>query len=427
MAQFKIGDKLRCIKGTTSDCGAGWELDREFTVESITTAFDENGVIYWSVEESGKGIYGTWVELADKPEIIEEVAVELPKNTIGQNDIIGQDHNIKLIKLGIKEDYPILLIGETGTGKTSLIRQQAIEQKADWVRFNLTGETTVDEFVGKYELEGGQTVWRDGILLQAMKMGKWLIVDEINVALPEILFVLHSLLDDDKFVVVASHSGEVVRPHDNFRFFATMNPVDEYAGTKELNKAFQSRFNMVLQVTYPSKKIESRIVTDKAGISGSTATMMADVAVALRKAKKDDKIFYTCSTRDLIQWGKLIDAGLDEGTAFIVAVLNKANGDKPEMIKIYEDIVKRHLAIEAEVGQPLTVEFFEQEWVKLRNEQNKWIDEKDKRRNQMSAEIIEELAQRKEAKKASKAVDKPAITAKKVTKKQIEADLEGVF
>lgn len=308
---------------------------------------------------------------------------------IEEHEIIGQDHNKKLLKVAIEKDLPVLLIGETGTGKTSLIREQAIEQKADWVRFNLTGETTVDEFVGKYELEGSSTVWRDGILLQAMKEGKWLIVDEINVALPEILFVLHSLLDDDKFVVVASHSGEVVRPHENFRFFATMNPVDEYAGTKELNKAFQSRFNMVLKVHYPDNTTESKIVQDKTGVDAPTANKIADVAVALRKAKSDDKIFYTCSTRDLLQWGKLVkELGMED--AFIVTILNKANGDKDAMVKVYDRVVGKHIELESK-GYKLSVDWFDKEAKKLEKERAKFVADKENQRRQITEEIVRKL------------------------------------
>src|SRR5206468_1631140 len=115
--------------------------------------------------------------------------------------------------VAIKSDKPALIIGETGCGKTSIVRELAHKHDHKFMRFNLTGETSVDEFVGKYTLVNGETVWQDGILLEAMKQGAFLVVDEINVALPEILFVLHSLLDDDKFVVVANHNGEIVRPH----------------------------------------------------------------------------------------------------------------------------------------------------------------------------------------------------------------------
>lgn len=318
------------------------------------------------------------------------------KKKMELHEIVGQDRNKAVLTVGIEEDMPILLVGETGTGKTSIIREAAIDRKAKWTRFNLTGETTVDDFVGKYELEKGGTIWRDGILLDALKHGKWLIVDEINVALPEILFVLHSLLDDDKMVTVAQHGGEVVKPHKDFRFFATMNPTDEYAGTKELNKAFQSRFNIVLRVDYTKPGTEARIIADKTGIDMGDATKMVDVAVALRQAKKDEKIFYTCSTRDLIQWGNLAnsltDAGIKDsfGEAFSSAVLNKSNGDGTAIVKIYEHVIGKYLEREAD-GAIMMIDIIEKEQAQLVRDKADFENDKEKMRQEITQDIIKKL------------------------------------
>lgn len=270
---------------------------------------------------------------------------KLAQDISSSDSILGQDDTKILLEVAIKKDQPVLLVGDTGCGKTSIIRGMAKERGQKWIRFNMTGETTVDEFVGKYVLQNKQTVWEDGILLQAMKQGAWLIVDEVNVALPEILFVLHSLLDDDKFVVVANHQSEVVRPHKDFKFFGTMNPVDEYAGTKELNKAFKSRFGMIINMGYPERNVENIIVEKKAKVSQKTAMTIVDVGNHLRQLKIKNEIFYTCSTRDLLQWGHLVDE-LGLQTAFEVAVLNKADGDAPKVKQTYKTIVGTYDDIE---------------------------------------------------------------------------------
>lgn len=293
-----------------------------------------------------------------------------------KDEILGQKKVQNLVQVAADKNLPALLIGETGTGKTSIIRSLANERKMPWRRFNLTGETTVDEFVGKFELKASQTEWQDGILLQAMKEGHWLIVDEVNVALPEILFVLHSLLDDDKFVTVPQNRGEVVTPHEDFRLFATMNPVDEYAGTKELNKAFLSRFNVVVEVDYPAPSFEQKILRNRTGTTKENALKMVDVANHLRKKKRDGKIFYTMSTRDLIQWGSLIDE-LGVKDAFTVAILNKATHDRKEIVKSYDHIVGRYGAFE-DKEITLTIEWFEKKQAEL-DKQEKEIKQRIKK------------------------------------------------
>lgn len=293
-----------------------------------------------------------------------------------KDEILGQTKVQGLVEVAAKRNVPALLIGETGTGKTSIIRSLANDMEQPWRRFNLTGETTVDEFVGKFELKASRTVWQDGILLQAMKNGEWLIVDEVNVALPEILFVLHSLLDDDKFVVVPQNRGETVRPHPNFRLFATMNPVDEYAGTKELNKAFLSRFNIVINVDYPTPSFEQKILRNRTGISKQDALKLVDVGNAVRKLKRDSKVFYTMSTRDLIQWASLIDE-LGIKDAFTVAVLNKATNDRKEIVKAYDQIVGRYGAFEDKEIK-LSIEWFENKQAEL-DKQEKEIKQRIKK------------------------------------------------
>jgi cobaltochelatase CobS len=264
------------------------------------------------------------------------------------NTIFGQDETLKMLKLASKADIATLLIGDTGTGKTTIVKHLAELEGRDWIRFNLTGETTVDDFVGKWTLQNGETVWNDGILLQAMKQGKWLIVDEINVALPEILFVLHSLLDDDKYVVVPNNNGEVVRPEKGFRFFATMNPVDEYAGTKDLNKAFKSRFGIIAYMDYPDIKTETKIVNLKTKVGVRTAKKMVMLAHKFRQAKREDEIFYTCSTRDIMQWAEVYRKIEDLEVSFKYTILNKANGDGEKLRNIYSDTIARMSAIENE-------------------------------------------------------------------------------
>lgn len=322
-------------------------------------------------------------------EIVDTKAVTPTKVEMDANAILGQDPIKRQVKIAIKEDMPTLLIGETGTGKTTLIREQAIAQKKDIIRFSITGETTVDEFVGKYELEAGKTIWRDGVLLDAMRNGKWLVADEVNAALPEILFVLHSLLDDDKFVTVTQHGGEVVTPHKDFRFFATMNPTDEYAGTKQLNKAFQSRFEMVLKVAYPDPKTEAEIVAGKSGCSLEDATRMADVAAALRTAKSKDKIFYTCSTRDLIHWGKLTKH-LSPKDAFISSILNKCDGDDEEVARIFQGVIGTYIKL-SKAGHPLNIDWIKKEKEKLDKERKDFDAHKTQLREEITQEIIRSL------------------------------------
>lgn len=256
-----------------------------------------------------------------------------------KTSILGQDQNIKIISHAIDTNLPILLCGDTGTGKTTVIRELSLDQNKKLIRINLTGQTSTDEFVGKWLIKGKETVWQDGVLTQALRNGDWLLVDEINAALPEILFVLHSLLDDDKQILLAEKDGEIVRPAEGFRFFATMNPMEEYAGTKELNKAFLSRFPVVVSFEYPDTPTEIQILKDKAGSDDNISKLIVGVGRRLREAKARQEIYYTCSTRDLISWAALHGA-LGTEDSFKVSILNKSGTDSKYIADLYGKTVK---------------------------------------------------------------------------------------
>ena len=88
----------------------------------------------------------------------------------------------------------------------------------------------------------GRLVFREGPLVQAVRRGWWVVLDELNLAPTEVLEALNRLLDDNRELLVPE-LNEVVKPHPHFMLFATQNPPGgAYAGRKVLSRAFRSRF-----------------------------------------------------------------------------------------------------------------------------------------------------------------------------------------
>jgi cobaltochelatase CobS len=216
---------------------------------------------------------------------------------------------LEKVAIGIKANLPMLFIGHTGVGKTSAIRYLASRVQAPYRRLNMNGNTTADEFVGKTLINREGTYWIDGVLLDAMRRGHWLVIDEVNAALAEILFVLQSVLDDDRFVVLAEKDGEVVRPHKNFRLFATMNPSEYYAGTKVLNQAFLSRFTMTFRLGMPSEAEERKMVLSRFDnlkvVTPEKLTSMIKFANNMRTAYFKGAHETLISPRETLAWVKM--------------------------------------------------------------------------------------------------------------------------
>lgn len=66
----------------------------------------------------------------------------------------------------------------------------------------------------------GRLVFREGVLIKALREGHWLILDELNLARSEILESLNRLLDDNKELFMPE-TQTYIKPHANFRLFAT--------------------------------------------------------------------------------------------------------------------------------------------------------------------------------------------------------------
>lgn len=273
-------------------------------------------------------------------------SVELAINTItnpdhmqfvpADNKYVDQKKLLETISFGIRENLPVLLIGETGTGKTSAIRYLAQETGNAFRRLNLNGSTTVDEFVGKILIDEKGTYWVDGVLTDAMRNGHWLLIDEINAGLPEILFVLQSLLDDDRYVLLSDKKDrEIVRPHKDFRLFATCNPSDNYSGTKEMNKALLSRFPLVLEIDFADDQKELDIMKSKfKDLDVNLAARMISFANQQRKAYKEHKVDFCFSTRELINWYKMQEfTGGNVRLAAEYTILGKCNQTDREVFK----------------------------------------------------------------------------------------------
>jgi MoxR-like ATPase len=215
------------------------------------------------------------------------------------------DHGdiMKTMAIAIRDNLPVLLIGESGTGKTSAIRYLANQTGNGLRRVNLNGGTTADELVGRLLINDKGTYWVDGVLTEAMRKGEWIVLDEINAALPEVLFVLQSVLDDDGYLVLAEKDDkEIVIKHPNFRLFATCNP-PEYAGTKEMNKALLSRFAICINADFPPPEKELEIIENRLGnavASSEIAIKLVGLAGETRKAKELGNADYAINTRDIL-------------------------------------------------------------------------------------------------------------------------------
>jgi len=209
----------------------------------------------------------------------------------------------------VSGDKSPLLIGETGTGKTSMVKYIAAMRGQPYCRIQLDGGTTADQLLGKLILVDGKTIWRDGILTIAAKRGWMVTLDEISAARADVLFALYSLFDDDRRLILTDKAEEgsnfeVVVPHAEFRAFSTTNPrygAVVYTGVKELNPALKDRFEPI-KINYMPADEEIDYVISETGANPTVVSQLVDLANHIRN--DSDKLATTFSTRLVMDYAK---------------------------------------------------------------------------------------------------------------------------
>ena len=210
-----------------------------------------------------------------------------------------------IIKSG--QFYPVFITGLSGNGKTMGVTQACAELKKELIRVNITIETDEDDLLGGYRLKDGQTVWQNGPVIEAMERGAVLLLDEIDLASNKIMCLQPILEGSGVFV---KKINKFVKPKDGFNVIATANTKGQgsedgkFIGTNVLNEAFLERFPITFEQSYPTTKIEKKILTNTLKAAGKSDVKFIDKlttwADVIRKTYFDGGVDEIISTRRLV-------------------------------------------------------------------------------------------------------------------------------
>lgn len=162
-----------------------------------------------------------------------------------------------------KSFYPIFITGLSGNGKTLMVEQVCAELKRECIRVNISIETDEVDLLGGPTLINGNVVHRDGPVIQAMKKGAVLLIDEVDRGSNK-LMCLQGILEGKPYY--NKKTGELVKPTQGFTVIATANTKGK--GSEEgrylsqiLDDAFLERFPITVEQEYPDAKTEKKILT----------------------------------------------------------------------------------------------------------------------------------------------------------------------
>jgi nitric oxide reductase NorQ protein len=199
-------------------------------------------------------------------------------------------------------------------------------------------DLTSSDLVGRFLLEGSETVWQDGPLTRAVKAGAICYLDEIVEARTDSTVIIHPLTDHRRRLPLEK-TGREITAHEDFLLVISYNPGYQTV-LKDLKPSTKQRF-IGLNFDFPAEETERRILVNEVpGLDADSASRLVSVARKAR-ALKDHGLDEVTSTRALVYAASMISAGLSPIEACQVAIINPVTDDI-ELSAALLEIVRAH-------------------------------------------------------------------------------------
>ncbi|USP77584.1 Midasin [Curvularia clavata] len=305
--------------------------------------------------------YGT-IEISDTAERFQLGAFSIPKFAPGSSQAAfaleapTTRSNVMRVVRALQLPKPILLEGNPGVGKTTLVTALAKAIGKPLTRLNLSEQTDLmDLFGSDVPVEGGAAgtfAWRDAPFLKAMKSGDWVLLDEMNLASQSVLEGLNAVLDHRGEVYI-SELDQTFHKHPDFRVFAAQNPHHQGGGRKGLPASFVNRFTVVYADVFRPEDLT--LICEKIfpSIEKQEVTKLISFVAELDEQVVNRRAFgnlgapWEFNLRDTLRWLQLL-AGTDfPGSArdfldIIFVQRFRAESDRNRLLKLFESQYGNH-------------------------------------------------------------------------------------
>lgn len=255
-------------------------------------------------------------------------------NVISEPYYVAVGHEVEVFERCHRRGLPVLLKGPTGCGKTRFVEHMAWRLGRPLVTVACHDDLSASDLTGRYLIRGGETIWVDGPLAVAARIGAICYLDEVVEAREDTIVVIHPLTDDRK-VLPVDKTGEAIVAAPGFQLVASYNPGYQHA-LKDLKPSTRQRF-VSLDFDFPAAAIEAQIVAHESGVKSSVAVSLVEVAHRVRRLR-DQGLAEGPGTRLLVSAGRLIAEGIPRARACQVAIA-AALTDDPDMLAAIGDII----------------------------------------------------------------------------------------
>lgn len=237
------------------------------------------------------------------------------------------------------------LWGAGGVGKTDMGRFMAWKMQLPFFDISITAESSVDEIIGKYTFENGETKFNYGRLPTAWGRAAIILLDEPNTGPNEVWQQIRPLADNRKRLVVGSNKSEYIDKHRDAYLQMAMNPNWDVlnVGTNVIGDADLSRL-FHIYVAYPPEDLEKEIIRARSvvdgvpGVTDKQLNLMMKATKDLRRIAHDGQLDSSWGIRHNIKVGKALTY-FPPQKAYRLALSDSL---PPDQIEIVSGIVNSH-------------------------------------------------------------------------------------
>ncbi len=222
-----------------------------------------------------------------------------------------------------KSKLPVMLKGPTGCGKTRFVQAMAYRLGRPLITVACHEDLSATDLIGRFLLEGEDTVWHDGPLTTAVRHGAICYLDEVVEARKDTIVCIHPLTDDRRELPIEK-LGQLLHAPEDFMLVISYNPGYQSV-LKDLKQSTRQRF-ISLEFDYPPAEAEAQIVAREGGIDEGLARDLVKIGEKVRNLKGHG-LEEGVSTRLLVYAAQMIASGVDAVTACEIAIASPITDD----------------------------------------------------------------------------------------------------
>ena len=236
---------------------------------------------------------------------------------------LARGYEEQIFKASFEQGLSLLLKGPTGCGKTRFIEAMAHTLGRELITVACHEDLTAADLVGRYLLQGGDTVWIDGPLTRAVRTGAICYLDEVVEARQDTTVVLHPLSDHRRQLPI-DRLGITLDAAPGFCLVISYNPGYQSV-LKDLKDSTRQRM-VAIELDFPPPDVEVKVVAHEAGVAIELAEHLVRLGGAIRRLDAAG-LREVASTRVLIAAGRLVAAGIPLREAAKAAVAGPLTDD----------------------------------------------------------------------------------------------------